>query len=101
MTNTPTIATLGHDGSPVIIASGRHVEMGGESAMTHRQIARESAIERWNVGYARDWDDIEGTTEVMAALEFQAVSNDWEIDPAQLEADAEVIADWLEAERTR
>lgn len=70
--------------------------------INYRQVARESAIERWNAGPASEWDEgIESLMEVQAALEFQAVANGWDVDPDQLEADAEVITDWLESERNR
>ena len=67
----------------------------------YRQIARESAIERWNVGYAHEWDpSVVTVTDVRAALAQQAADNGWDVDPEQIDADAVVIADWLESERS-
>ena len=70
--------------------------------MTYTGQARQDALERWNVGYAREWDaGIHTALEVQAALELQAVASGWAIDPAQLVADADVIAQWLATERAR
>jgi len=70
--------------------------------MTHIVQARQDALERWNAGYAREWDaGIHTALEVQAALELQAVASGWAIDPAQLVADADVIAQWLARERAR
>lgn len=68
--------------------------------MSHRQIARESALERWNVGYAREWPaEIVTADHVAAALREQAAGAGWHVAEEQLLADAEVIADWLHDER--
>jgi len=64
--------------------------------MTYTDQARQDALERWNVGYAREWD-----AGIHTALELQAVASGWAIDPAQLVADADVIAQWLATERAR
>ena len=68
--------------------------------MTHREIARQDALERGNVGYAREWDtDIVTVDQVAHALRAQAADAGWEVEEEQLLADAEVIADWLHDER--
>lgn len=68
--------------------------------MTYREQAELDALERWNVGYASEWDEnIKDEIDVQAALEFQAVANGWDVDPEQVEADAKVIARWLAEER--
>lgn len=68
---------------------------------TYRQEAEQSALERWNVGYAREWDDtIQTVDDVREALATQAADNGWDVDPEQTAADAEVIADWLTQQRT-
>lgn len=70
--------------------------------MTYREQAELDALERWNVGYASEWDEgIEDENEVQAALEFQAAANGWDVELQQIEADAKVIARWLEEERAQ
>ena len=58
--------------------------------------ARLDAIERWNVGTPDEWSTPLTADAIREALKQQAADNDWLVpDVHQLEADVEVILDYL------